>query len=66
MPTFELRCSACGEMRWPMLAERPLSYVCVRCTAVGASKRAARRESAAKGRKSRQTPRMDAGGASHR
>jgi hypothetical protein len=63
MPTFEIACAACGEMRWPTLPERPMTYTCVRCTAVEPSKRAARRERAAKGQKSRLRASQDATGA---
>ena len=42
MPTFEIRCDTCRELRWPMLSARPTRYVCARCTAVSPAKRAAR------------------------
>jgi hypothetical protein len=61
--TYEVECDACHELRWPMLASRPLSYTCIRCRAVPEAKRAARREQAARGAKSRQKARQDATGA---
>src|SRR3990167_783889 len=31
MPTFEVMCSKCREMRWPTVPLRPQHYVCARC-----------------------------------
>jgi hypothetical protein len=31
MPTYEVSCEGCGELRCPMLPERPMTYTCVRC-----------------------------------
>ncbi len=40
--TYQVTCSACGELRWPYLSDRPESYVCVRCrSGVGSAKREA-------------------------
>ena len=45
--TYEVTCSECGELRWPYLAERQGSYVCVRCrSGVGAGRREAGRKGA--------------------
>jgi|Kansoi200Nextera_1026148.scaffolds.fasta_scaffold17280_2 hypothetical protein len=57
MPTYEMRCDACGEKRWPTLPERPLTYTCARCVSVDAAQREKRREQgyrSASTRKSRQ------------
>ena len=53
MPTYEVSCSHCGDLRWPTLPYRPAAYLCVRCAAVEPSKRVARREQAARGHKTR-------------
>jgi len=63
MPTFETRCTACGEMRWPSLPYRPAGYVCVRCASVEPSKRAARKEQGIRSHKSRQKSSSDSEGA---
>jgi hypothetical protein len=54
--TYEVKCTSCGETRWPRLPERPINYVCSRCTAVGPEKRAKRVSRAARGQKSRWSP----------
>ena len=50
MPTFEIVCAECEEVRWPILPERPRRYVCVRCLTLPSDKKARRRAAAAKGR----------------
>lgn len=58
MPTFRVDCSVCGEERRPTAQERPVPYVCARCTAVGQAQVARRKEQGAKGaatRKARQS-----------
>jgi hypothetical protein len=42
--TIEIKCAVCGELRWPTLPDRPVSYTCVRCRAIPAAQRTARRE----------------------
>ena len=44
MPTYEVCCDWCKEMRWPTLPYRPATYTCVRCTAVPENVRRRRRE----------------------
>jgi len=39
---WEVVCTACGELRWPYLPERPDPYTCTRCrSGAGQAKRAA-------------------------
>ena len=61
MPTYEVECRSCHELRWPMLPARPETYTCVRCTALGPAKRAKRVEIATRraqrARNERQTTR---------
>ena len=47
MPTFELPCAECEEVRWPILPERPRRYVCVRCLTLLSAKDRAKRASGA-------------------
>ena len=46
--TYEVECSACHELRWPTLAEKPSRYTCVRCRAEGPAGKS-RREAGRKG-----------------
>lgn len=48
LTTFELECASCGELRWPVLPERPATYTCARCRMVVPEKRAARVEAGRK------------------
>jgi hypothetical protein len=57
MPTYEVRCSACGKRKWPTLPEKPARYVCALCVAEGPAEGIKRRETAKRAsltRKSRQ------------
>ena len=55
MPTFEVLCAECDELRWPMLPERPSRYVCVRCHATPRDKKARLKAAAAKRKQSVKT-----------
>ena len=48
VPTFEVLCAMCDELRWPMLPERPSRYVCARCHATPRDKKARLKAAAAK------------------
>ena len=48
MPTFEVLCAECDELRWPTLPERPSRYVCVRCHATPRDKKARLKAAVAK------------------
>lgn len=41
---WQVRCTKCGELRWPYLPEKPTSYTCTRCASgAGEAKRVAGR-----------------------
>lgn len=44
MPTYEVACATCGDLRWPTLPERPTAYVCTRCLCTPLDTRIKRRE----------------------
>ena len=50
MPTLEIRCTRCGNLKWPTLPDRPEHYVCVLCRAMppaeGPKRRAAAQRAA--------------------
>lgn len=40
--TIEIRCTQCGQLKWPYLAEKPTHYVCELCrSGAGEARRAA-------------------------
>ncbi len=41
--TWEVRCSVCGELRWPSAASKPDPYTCGRCLGTSAARREAAR-----------------------
>ncbi len=53
MPTFEVRCDTCLDLKWPTLPERPKSYECVLCRMLDPAKRARLREGYRKGMETR-------------
>lgn len=59
LKTLEVECASCHELRWPRLASRPTTYICIRCASVPDGKRAARAEQAGRAAKTRQKARRD-------
>lgn len=48
MQTYQVTCHECGEQKWPYLAVKPATYVCVLCqSGAGAARRGAARASSA-------------------
>ena len=47
--TYEVECRACHEVKYPTLAERPKTYLCVLCRALDPQKLAQRRQAARQG-----------------
>lgn len=63
MRTYQVTCKSCGEERWPMLHERPIAYICARCSSVTTAQREARQaqgQKAAQTKKARQNTSGDA------
>ena len=63
LTTYEVRCTACGELKWPRLPDRPTGYVCVLCRAVGPAEVARRQETAQKSAETRRTRQQASGDA---
>ncbi len=66
MPTYEVRCGACNQRKWPSLPEKPARYVCARyvcalCVAVGLTEGGKRRDRARKASQTRKIRRRASG-----
>jgi hypothetical protein len=53
MPTWEVRCVDCLDLKYPTLPERPVAYRCALCRMVTPQKRATRRAGQQKGAETR-------------